>query len=98
MAAQASLREFLAEVKRTCGRRVRDLVVAAPISAFETYRAEAQGILRGLGVGRVRLIDEPLCLGRPVLGASGPGPADHRRYVNSARLMLPIVGGTMRLM
>jgi molecular chaperone DnaK (HSP70) len=59
---QAFLRELLVEVKRATGRRVRDLVVAAPISAFETYRAEVQRILHGLGVRRVRFVDEPLAV------------------------------------
>ncbi len=60
--AQAFLRELLVEVKRATGRRVRDLVVAAPVSAFETYRAEVQRILHGLGVRRVRFVDEPLAV------------------------------------
>ena len=38
------------------------LVVAAPVSAFETYRAEVQRILRDLGVRTVRFVDEPLAV------------------------------------
>ncbi|MCL4809648.1 MAG: Hsp70 family protein [Thermoanaerobaculia bacterium] len=58
--ATAFLRELLAEAKRVSGHRVRDLVVAAPVDAFETYRAEVQRLLRGLGVKAVRFVDEPL--------------------------------------
>jgi molecular chaperone DnaK (HSP70) len=61
-AAHAYLRELLVEIKRSTGRRVRDLAVASPISAFETYRAEVQRILQDLGVGRVRFVDEPLAV------------------------------------
>ena len=60
--AHAFLREMLAEIKRTTGHRVRELVVAAPVSAFETYRAEVQGILRDLGVRSARFVDEPLAV------------------------------------
>jgi len=60
--AQAFLRELLVEVKRATGRRVRELVVAAPMSAFETYRAEVKRILNGLGVRTVRFVDEPLAV------------------------------------
>jgi molecular chaperone DnaK (HSP70) len=59
-AAHAFLRELLCEVKRATGRRPRDIVVTSPVTAFETYRAEVQAILRRLGVRRVRFIDEPL--------------------------------------
>ena len=48
------------EVKRTTGQRVRDLVVTSPVTAFEMYRAEAQQILRQVGVRRIRFIDEPV--------------------------------------
>jgi molecular chaperone DnaK (HSP70) len=58
--AHAYLRELLAEVKRATGHRIRDLVVSAPVSAFETYRAELQRIFGAIGVLRVRFIDEPL--------------------------------------
>jgi molecular chaperone DnaK (HSP70) len=60
--AQTFLRELIVEVKRTTGHRIRDLVVAAPVSAFETYRAEVQRILHRLGVVRVRFVDEPLAV------------------------------------
>lgn len=86
MAAHAFLRELLAETKKTSGQRVRDLVVAAPVSAFETYRAEVQGILTDLGVRRVRFIDEPLAV---ALGY-GLGLTD-----NCLVLVVDIGGGTM---
>jgi len=59
-AARAFLRELLAEVKRATGDRVRDLVVTSPVSAFEAYRAEIQRSLEGLGVRKVRFVDEPV--------------------------------------
>ena len=86
MAAHAFLRELLAETKKSSGRRIRDLVVAAPVSAFETYRAEVQGILRDLGVSRVRFIDEPLAV---ALGY-GLGLTD-----DCLVLVVDIGGGTM---
>jgi hypothetical protein len=59
-AAQAFLRELIAEVKRSTGQRVRELVVTSPVTAFESYRAEVQEILKRLGVRRVRFVDEPV--------------------------------------
>jgi molecular chaperone DnaK (HSP70) len=59
-ATLAYLRELLAEAKRVTGQRIRDLVVTSPVSAFEVYRAEVQRILQGLGVRRVRFVDEPV--------------------------------------
>jgi molecular chaperone DnaK len=84
--AQAFLRELIAEVKRSTGRRIRNLVVAAPVSAFETYRAELQRILQRLGVRRVRFVDEPLAV---ALGY-GLGLA-----TESLVLVVDIGGGTM---
>ncbi|MDO8834816.1 MAG: Hsp70 family protein, partial [Vicinamibacterales bacterium] len=86
MAAHAFMRELLAETKRTSGRRIRDLVVAAPVSAFETYRAEVQGILQDLGVRRARFVDEPLAV---ALGY-GLGLTD-----DCLVLVVDIGGGTM---
>lgn len=84
--AHAYLRELLLEIKRSTGRRVHNLVVASPISAFETYRAEVQRILNDLGVGRVRFVDEPLAV---ALGY-GLGLA-----AESLVLVVDIGGGTM---
>lgn len=87
-AAHAFLRELLHEVKRTSGQRVRDLVVTSPVTAFEMYRAEAQHILRQLGVRRVRFIDEP------VAAALGYGISlSQERIV----LVVDVGGGTMHL-
>ena len=87
-AARAFLRELLAEVKRTTGHRLRDLVVTAPVSAFEAYRAEVQGLLRDLGVKRVRFLDEP------VAAALGYGlNLSHERDV----LVVDVGGGTMHV-
>jgi molecular chaperone DnaK (HSP70) len=85
-AAAAFLRELLAEIKRTTGRRPRDLVVTAPVMAFETYRAEVQAILRDLGVRRVRFVDEPLA------AALGYGLSLSRERT---LLVVDIGGGTM---
>ena len=85
-AARAFLRELLREVHRTEGSRIRDLVVTSPVSAFETYRAEVQGVLRQLGVSRVRFVDEP------VAAALGYGiSVSQERTV----LVVDVGGGTM---
>ncbi|HEX7182046.1 MAG TPA: Hsp70 family protein [Thermoanaerobaculia bacterium] len=87
-AAHAFLRELLREVKAATGRRVRDLVVTSPVSAFETYRAEVQQALRQLGVRRVRFVDEP------VAAALGYGISlTHERTV----LVVDVGGGTMHV-
>jgi len=87
-AAGAFLRELLAEVKRTTGQRIRELVVTSPVSAFETYRAEVQRLLKGLGVKEVRFVDEP------VAAALGYGLSlTHERAV----LVVDIGGGTMHV-
>jgi molecular chaperone DnaK (HSP70) len=87
-AAQAFLRELLREIKQETGHRVRDLVVTSPVSAFETYRAEVQSLLRRLGVNRVRFADEP------VAAALGYGISlSHPRTV----LVVDVGGGTMHV-
>jgi molecular chaperone DnaK (HSP70) len=87
-AARAFVRELLAEVKRATGRRLRDLVVTSPVSAFESYRAEVQSFLKDLGVKRVRFVDEP------VAAALGYGlNLSHERDV----LVVDIGGGTMHV-
>jgi molecular chaperone DnaK (HSP70) len=87
-AAYAFLREVLHEVKRTTGHRVRDLVVTSPVTAFEMYRAEVQGVLRRLGVRRVRFIDEP------VAAALGYGISLSR---DRTVLVVDVGGGTMHV-
>src|SRR5512136_2790793 len=84
--AHAFLRELLYEIKHSTGRRVRNLVVAAPVSAFEMYRAEVQRILHNLGVPRVRFVDEPLAV------ALGYGLG---LTAESLVLVVDIGGGTM---
>jgi len=87
-AAHAFLRELLREVKRETGHRIRELVVTSPVSAFETYRAEVQDMLRHLGVRRVRFADEP------VAAALGYGISlSHPRTV----LVVDVGGGTMHV-
>jgi molecular chaperone DnaK (HSP70) len=87
-AARAFLRELLAEVKRETGSRVRDLVVTSPVSAFESYRAEVQRVLEGLGVRRVRFVDEP------VAAALGYGLSLTQERT---LLVVDIGGGTMHV-
>lgn len=58
--ARTFIRELLAEIRRTTGERIRDLVVTTPVDAYESYRAELAEILRSLGVRRVRFVDEPV--------------------------------------
>ena len=87
-AAHAFLRELLREIKRETGERVRDLVVTAPVSAFESYRAEVQAGLQKLGVRRVRFLDEP------VAAALGYGISlAHPRTI----LVVDIGGGTLHV-
>ena len=86
--ARAFLREMLVATKHATGERIRDLVVTSPVSAFETYRAEVQRVLQGLGVRRVRFVDEP------VAAALGYGLSlSHERTV----LVVDIGGGTMHV-
>src|SRR4029453_1291268 len=87
-AAQQYLRELLHAVKQTTGHRIREMVVTSPVSAFETYRAEVRGILRSLGVRKVRFVDEP------VAAALGYGLSlTQDRTV----LVVDIGGGTMHV-
>jgi molecular chaperone DnaK (HSP70) len=58
--ARLFMRELLAEVKRATGVRIRDLVLTTPVEAYETYRAELLRISRGLGIKRLRFVDEPV--------------------------------------
>lgn len=86
--ARAFLRELLAEITRTVGHRPRELVMTAPVDAFETYRAELSTITRQLGVRRLRFLDEP------VAAALGYGLSlTHERDV----LVVDIGGGSMHL-
>jgi molecular chaperone DnaK (HSP70) len=58
--ARVFLRELLREVREQTGERIDDLVMTAPVDAFEAYRAELKALLEGLGVRRVRFLDEPV--------------------------------------
>jgi molecular chaperone DnaK (HSP70) len=86
--ARAFLRELLVSAKHATGQRIRELVVTSPVSAFETYRAEVQGVLKGLGVRRVRFVDEP------VAAALGYGLSLSRERTV---LVVDIGGGTMHV-
>lgn len=58
--ARLFVRELFAEIKKTTGVRIRDLVLTTPVEAFETYRAELSGVAKSLGVKKLRFIDEPV--------------------------------------
>ncbi|MCB9683262.1 MAG: Hsp70 family protein [Alphaproteobacteria bacterium] len=58
--AEAFVRELLAEVHRTTGERITELVLTAPVESFESYRAELAAICRRQGVRSVRFVDEPV--------------------------------------
>lgn len=58
--ARVFLREILAEVKRSMGVRVRDLVITVPVESYDSYRAELWAMCQAVGVRRVRFLDEPV--------------------------------------
>ncbi len=58
--AGAFLRELFAEVHRTTGERIHDLVITAPVESYESYRAELSALTKRLGVKRLRFVDEPV--------------------------------------
>jgi len=58
--ARLFMRELLAEIERETGERIRDVVLTAPVDAYETYRAELSRIAGGLGIRRTRFVDEPV--------------------------------------
>ena len=86
--ARVFLRELFAEAAAATGERIRDLVVTAPVEAFESYRAELVAACQSVGVRRVRFLDEPLAaaLGYS-LGLTGPRRA----------LVVDFGGGTLHL-
>src|SRR5262249_57091120 len=46
--------------ERETGERIRDVVLTAPVDAYETYRAELSRIAGSLGIHRTRFVDEPV--------------------------------------
>lgn len=86
--ARMFVRELLAEVKRGTGERIRDLVVTAPVDAYESYRAELSSLARHLGIDRLRFLDEPIAA---ALGY-GLGLTRERTVV-----VVDIGGGTMHV-
>ncbi len=86
--AAAFLRELLAEVTRQSNKRPREVVMTAPVDAYEAYRAELLQIGRHLGIRRLRFLDEP------VAAALGYGlTLQAPRQV----LVIDIGGGTMHV-
>ena len=71
--ARVFLRELLIAVRAATGERIRDLVITAPVDAYESYRAELQRLARDLGITRLRFLDEP------VAAAIGYGLGQQRR-------------------
>lgn len=82
------LRELFAEAQRQTGERVRELTVTVPVGSYETYRAEVAGVLKRLGVRRVRFVDEPVAAAIGYSLAAGT-----RRSV----LVVDFGGGTLDL-
>jgi molecular chaperone DnaK (HSP70) len=58
--ARFFVRELLAEIHKVTDRRIREVVLTAPVDAYETYRAELARIAQDLGIPRVRFLDEPV--------------------------------------
>lgn len=58
--ARIFLREVVAEVKRSSGARIRELVFTVPVESYDAYRAELKGLAAAVGVRRVRFVDEPV--------------------------------------
>lgn len=58
--ARAFLRELVAEAQRVTGERLREVVVTAPVDAYEGYRAEVRDALAHIGVKVSRFVDEPV--------------------------------------
>lgn len=87
-ATRAFLRELLAELRRETGHRIRQLVATVPVDAYEGYRAQLQELARGVGVRKLRFVDEPLAA---ALGY-GLGIAADRNV-----LVVDIGGGTMNV-
>lgn len=86
--ARIFLRELLLHVKNATGERIRDLVITAPVEAFELYRAELASLGKSLGIHKLRFIDEP------VAAAIGYGVGlNERKRV----LVVDFGGGTLDL-
>ena len=58
--AKLYLRELMRELKRLDGRRPKKVVVGTPVDCYEPYRAVLKQLLRELGVGTVKFVDEPV--------------------------------------
>jgi molecular chaperone DnaK (HSP70) len=86
--AQIYVRELLAEVKRSTGERIKELVVTTPVESYERYRAEVARLFRQVGVKKLRFVDEP------VAAAVGYGLGAKR---NRLVLVVDFGGGTLDL-
>ena len=58
--ARVFVRELLVAVRDATGERLRDVVVTAPVDAYEAYRAEVQRAFHSAGVKRLGFLDEPV--------------------------------------
>jgi len=87
-AARIFLREVLADARESSGATVRTLAVAAPVDAYEAYRAEVGAIARSLGVREITFVDEPVA----AAAGYGLGLAAPRRV-----LVVDFGGGTLDL-
>ncbi len=57
---QIFVRELVAEIKRSTGERLKEIVITTPVESYERYRVEVAQLFRRVGVKRVRFIDEPV--------------------------------------
>lgn len=82
------LRELLKSAREAGVALTDTLTLTAPVEAFESYRAELQGVARRLGLRAVKFVDEP------VAAALGYGlTVERRRRV----LVIDFGGGTLDL-
>ncbi len=86
--AHLFLRELLAQARAATGERIRELVITAPVEAFETYRAELVQTAKRLGIRKLRFLDEPVAA---ALGY-GLGQSRERKV-----LVVDFGGGTLHL-
>ncbi|TNF27344.1 MAG: Hsp70 family protein [Deltaproteobacteria bacterium] len=58
--ARVFARELVVAIRDATGERLRELVVTAPVDAYEFYRAEVQRAFHSAGVRHIRFLDEPV--------------------------------------
>lgn len=58
--ARVFARELVVAIREATGERLRELVVTAPVDAYEFYRAEVQRAFHSAGVKKLHFLDEPV--------------------------------------